>query len=110
MYSTLEGILVQNWQIWHNKQHRTTLADVYKDDNDNAVLQSEFHAKLNLTMAMSTSLRLTLHTLSLDDVDGDRKRGKNGEAYGQRNASLHADVKPFMCIDTFLGEDHENSL
>lgn len=79
------------------------------NDNDNTVLQSEFHA--TFTMAMyNTSSRLTLDTFSLDDVDRDGERGKNGETDGQRNASLHADVKPFMWIDTFLGEDHENSL
>ena len=71
------------------------------DDNDNAVLQSEFHATFNVTMAMyNTSSRLTLDTLSLDDVDRDGERGKNGETDGQRNASLHADVKTFMWIDT----------
>jgi len=103
MYSTLEGILVQKW---HNEQHGTALAEVfYTDDNDNAVVQSEFHATFNVTMAMYMSSRLTLDTFSLDDVDRDRERGKNGETDGQRNASLHADVKTFMRIDTWNNID-----
>ena len=44
--------------------------------------------------------RLTLNTFSLDDVDGDGKRRQNGEAYCQRNASLHSNIEPFMWIDT----------
>lgn len=55
------------------------------------------------------SSRLTLHALSLDDVDGDSQRGKNRETNGQCNARLHPNVKTFMRIDALNNSNTTHS-
>jgi len=49
-------------------------------------------------------------TFLLDDVDGDGEGRKNGEADCDRNARLHRDVEPLMCVNTFLCEDRQERL
>jgi hypothetical protein len=54
--------------------------------------------------------RNRLDALSLNDVHGDGERAKNGEANGERNASLHWHVEALVSIYTFLCEGQENCL
>lgn len=41
--------------------------------------------------------------LSFDDIDGNCKWRQDRETDCQSNTGLHANIKPFVCIYTFLG-------